>query len=156
MSDMCLSSSGVRDHQLRSDTDRQRKGFPLSTWPPNYGWWLGNCTFSSWIKSATKIPKRVGLSLLPSGTPRRMSTLLLLGIHGWRTQTLTVWNGSLRCFHILPTIFSLHSSERSLSQWMLGNVWICILGKSEASPWGWCGLGTWIKCGMTLVKECDH
>jgi len=51
---------------------------------------LGNCTVSSWIKSATKIPKRVGLSLLPSGTPRRMSTLLLLGIHGWRTQTLTV------------------------------------------------------------------
>jgi len=26
-----------------------------------------------------------------------------------------------RCFHILPIIFSVHSSERSLPQWMLGN-----------------------------------
>ena len=56
MSDMCLSSSGVREHQLRSDTDCQRKEEvpPIHLTPPL---WvmdsLGNCTFSSsrWIKS---------------------------------------------------------------------------------------------------------
>jgi len=83
---------------------------------------LGNCILSSWIKSATKIPTRVGLNLLLSGTPRRMSTLLLLGIRGWKTRTIPMWNRSLRCFHIRPTILSLHSRERSFSRWMLGNV----------------------------------
>jgi len=32
MSDMCLSSSGVREHQLKSDTDRQRENSP---YPPD-------------------------------------------------------------------------------------------------------------------------
>jgi len=82
---------------------------------------LGNYTFSLWIKSPTKIPKRVGFNLFPSDTPRRMLTLLPWGISGCRTRTLTVWNHSLKCFHILPTIFSLQSSERSLTWWMFGN-----------------------------------
>jgi len=121
-SDMCLSSFGVREHQLRSDTARPHRRFLLYTTPPLcviVAVW--NCTLSSCIRSATKIPKRVGLSMLPSGTPRRMWTLLLVGIRRWRTRTLTTWNLSLRCFHIRPTIFSLHKSERSLPQWILGN-----------------------------------
>ena len=85
------------------------KNSPYPPDPPIVGdGCIGEFTFSSWIKSASKIPKRVELNLFPSGFPRRMSTLLLLGIRGWRTRTLTVWNHSLRCFHILPTIFSLH------------------------------------------------
>ena len=34
--------------------------------------------------------EKVGLNLLPSGNPCRMSTLLLLGIRGCRTRTLTM------------------------------------------------------------------
>jgi len=34
---------------------------------------------------------------------------------------LARWNLSLRCFHIRPAIFSLHSCETSLSWWILGN-----------------------------------
>ena len=37
----------------------------------------------------------------------------------------------------------------------LVGVWISMMVKCEDSQWGWCGLGTWIKCGMTLAKECD-
>jgi len=54
-------------------------------------------------------------------TPRRMLTLLVVGIREWRTRTLTTWNLSRRFFHIRPTIFSLHSCERSLPRWILGN-----------------------------------
>jgi len=38
----------------------------------------------------------------------------------------------------------------------LAGVWILIMVNSEECGWGWCGLGTWIECGMTLAKECDH
>jgi len=44
------------------------------------------------------------------------------GSVGRKTQTLITWNLSQRWFHIRPTIFSLHNSERSFPQWMLGNV----------------------------------
>jgi len=38
----------------------------------------------------------------------------------------------------------------------LVGVWMSIVGKGEESAWDWCGLGTWIKCGMTLAKEGDN
>jgi len=33
---------------------------------------------------------------------------------------------------------------------------INILGNGEAALWGWCGLGTWRGCGITLAKKSGH
>ena len=53
---------------------------------------FGNWRWSSCIKSATTMPNKVGLSLLPSGSPRRISTLELRHFLGCRTRILTMFN----------------------------------------------------------------
>jgi len=50
----------------------------------------GNLRWSSCIKSATTMPNMVGLSLLPSGSPWRISTSELWLILGCRTRILTI------------------------------------------------------------------
>ena len=65
----------------------------------------GNRCSSSCIKSATTMPNRVGLSLLPSGSPRRISTSELWRILGCKTRILTILNLSRRTCHIFPTMF---------------------------------------------------
>jgi len=65
----------------------------------------GNLRWSSCIQSATTMPNKVGLSLLPSGSPWRISTSELWRILGCRTRILTILNLSRRACYIFPTIF---------------------------------------------------
>ena len=124
MSGMRLSSSEAPKHLLISGIGHRRRGFLQSTLPDSGPLWvivaLGNFTFSSCMRSATKIPNNVGLSRLPSGTPRRISTWLFDGMFGCRTRTFTTWNRFRRCFHIYPTILYLNSNDSNFPLWILG------------------------------------
>jgi len=65
---------------------------------------FGNRCWSSCIKSATTMPNKVGLSLLPSGSPRRISTSELWRNLGCMTQILMILNLSRTACHIFPTM----------------------------------------------------
>ena len=62
----------------------------------------GNLVRSSCTRSATNIPKRVGLRRLPSGSLLRMSTVWCAEMPGWRTRSLILSNLARRWCHMLP------------------------------------------------------
>ena len=72
----------------------------------------GNFFCNDVMRSATKMPNRVGLSLLPSGRPRRISTEWRSCMPGCRTLMETEWKRARKCIHIFPT---MPRSEREAS-----------------------------------------